>query len=202
MCQKFVNHLLDQGYKESSFKNYTAPLKGALLKAVDLLLIQQTPFRGIVIAKSDAEEKRIKHLEEQEVNSFVETLKETERHYFTLLFTLLHTGMRKGEALDLQWSDINLENGTLHIRHTFTYDYNNLDNLRTKPKTKASYRTILLADFLVRVLKEHKLEQNKHKLKSGEKYHDHSLVFARENGLPYSKSTLQRAMTRILKKLT
>ncbi|TKJ06185.1 site-specific integrase, partial [Bacillus cereus] len=200
LCQKFVNHLLENGYSENSVKNYTAPLKGALLKAVDLQLIQQTPFRGIVIAKSDAEEKRIKHLEGKEVNAFVETLKETEHHYFALFFTLLHTGMRKGEALALQWSDIDLEEGTISIRHTFTYDYNNLDNLRAKPKTKASYRTILLADFLVKILKEHKLEQKKHKLKSGQKYHDLSLVFARENGLPYPKSTLQRAMTRILKK--
>ncbi|MEH6977830.1 Arm DNA-binding domain-containing protein, partial [Bacillus pseudomycoides] len=47
LCQKFVNHLLEEGYSENSVKNYTAPLKGALLKAVDLQLIQQTPFRGI-----------------------------------------------------------------------------------------------------------------------------------------------------------
>ncbi|CAI8810112.1 MULTISPECIES: tyrosine-type recombinase/integrase [Bacillus] len=200
LCQKFVNHLLEEGYSENSVKNYTAPLKGALLKAVDLQLIQQTPFRGIVIAKSDTEDKKIKHLEGQEVNTFVQKLKDTEPHYFSLFFTLLHTGIRKGEALALRWDDIDLEEGTISIRHTFTYDYKNLDNLFAKPKTKASYRTIILADFLIQILKNHKLEQNKCKLKLGGLYHDLSLVFARENGLPYPKSTLQRAMTRILKK--
>ncbi|MED1535884.1 site-specific integrase [Bacillus pseudomycoides] len=95
---------------------------------------------------------------------------------------------------------MDLEEGTISIRHTFTYDYKNLDNLFAKPKTKASYRTIILADFLIQILKNHKLEQNKYKLKLGGLYHDLSLVFARENGLPYPKSTLQRAMTRILKK--
>jgi len=201
LCQKFVNHLFEKGYSTNTVKNYSRTLKNALFKAVDLQLIPQTPFKNIVIAKNDGmETKNNNFLEGPEVDVFVEGLKKEEGHYFTLFFTLLHSGMRKGEALALRWEDVNFREGTITIKHTFTYDYINQDNVFARPKTKASYRTIVLADFLIKKLKEHRIEQNKFKLKLGEDYHDLSLVFARKNGLPHPKSTLKMVMSRILKK--
>ena len=49
------------------------------------------------------------------------------------LFTLLvNTGLRRGEALALQWSDVDLEAGTLRVRGTLARVNGKLEVTRAK----------------------------------------------------------------------
>lgn len=69
------------------------------------------------------------------------------------------------------------------------------------PKTETSYRKILIDESLTALLTRHVIKQKEIKLKLAERHHRETiLVFERGNGLPYSKSTLQRAFIRICRK--
>lgn len=74
------------------------------------------------------------------------------------IFLSLHMGLRIGEICALQWTDIDLENRVLHVRHT-TARVLNKDAKTTEwiidlPKTKASKRTIPISDKLNTLLWE------------------------------------------------
>ena len=62
--------------------------------------------------------------------------------YAPLFDLLVNTGLRRGEALALQWSDVDLEAGTLRVRGTLARVNGKLEV--TEPKTAKSKRTVPL----------------------------------------------------------
>lgn len=69
----------------------------------------------------------------------------------TLVYFLIYTGLRKGEALALQWKDIDFENKIIHITKS-VYFVSNKPYIKT-PKTKSGIRDVILLDNLAGVLK-------------------------------------------------
>nr|WP_253734834.1 tyrosine-type recombinase/integrase [Lysinibacillus fusiformis] len=57
---------------------------------------------------------------------------------YSLLLTVAYTGIPRGEALELQWQNINFTNNTITIERTRD------DKGVRSPKTNNSYRTILV----------------------------------------------------------
>ncbi len=49
------------------------------------------------------------HLTEEEVPKFLELFTKEYSAFNTIILTLLHTGMRSGECLGLQWKDIDFD---------------------------------------------------------------------------------------------
>lgn len=68
------------------------------------------------------------------------------------LFLLL-TGCRRGEALALQWKDIDLKNNTISINKNITYN-GNKPILENHTKTSAGMRTVVILAALLPILKE------------------------------------------------
>jgi integrase len=66
-----------------------------------------------------------------------------------LAVLVLAVGMRQGEALDLRWSDVNLDAGTMKVAGT---------------KTKASVRTVALPPFAIDALRRHRIAQLEERL--------------------------------------
>jgi integrase len=98
--------------------------------------------------------------------------------YYVLMST---SGIRKGECLAIQKSDLNLGEGTITIRHTIS-QVRGKGMFLQEPKTEKSRRELALPEFTVKVLKEH-LE--KHPSNS-------SYVFATSNGTPFSPRNILR----------
>ena len=66
----------------------------------------------------------------------------------------LYTGLRIGEVCSLKWGDIDLRNGTLHVRRTVQRIKNTQEGAKTKvintpPKTQFSERNIPIPQFLI-----------------------------------------------------
>ena len=66
----------------------------------------------------------------------------------------IFTGLRRGEILGLQWSDIDLNKGTALIQRQVTKE-----GLKDKTKTDSSKRVIDLIPLLLKILKKHKSKQ-------------------------------------------
>jgi integrase len=102
-----------------------------------------------------------------------------------LVELLLGLGLRRGEALALQWSNVNLKSRTLRIAGTLKRSADKSVGLYIDtPKTAASTRTLPLSQHDVRVLKMHRRRQNEERLVAGSGWEDRGFVFTMENGRP------------------
>lgn len=113
-----------------------------------------------------------------------------------LYILAVHTGMRQGELLGLKWADVDLDARTLSIQRSLADD-------RTfkPPKRKKSRRTISLTAGAVDALKRHRTAQNEERLKLGNLWEDHELVFPNQVGKPMDHNNLYyRDWKRLLKK--
>lgn len=71
------------------------------------------------------------------------------------VFQVLYwTGLRKGELMALTFDDVDLEKGTLTVNKTFNHLGGK--DIVTTPKTKQSFRTVTIPDFLVDEIREYK----------------------------------------------
>ncbi|MGH9135689.1 MAG: tyrosine-type recombinase/integrase, partial [Acidimicrobiales bacterium] len=107
---------------------------------------------------------------------------------FVLLAT---TGMRRGEALGLRWSDLDLEAGRLSIVQTITTVRDK--PVTTPPKTARSRRAVSLDPDTVAALRDHRRRQNEERLRAGESSSgEGGFVFTNEIGKPVHPSALSR----------
>jgi integrase len=121
----------------------------------------------------------------------------TADHEFGPLWALLlGTGLRRGEAVGLLWTNVDLDAGLLHVRRSVTL-------VRGAPivdeyggKTDAAYRTIVLGPDLGAILREHRKEQNEDRLAAGPAWQDTGAVFAEEDGREINPGRVSGVFTR------
>ncbi|MCW2281532.1 integrase [Lactococcus lactis] len=70
----------------------------------------------------------------------------------TLYQFLLATGLRIGEALALNWSDININNQTVTINKTIVQSASRKTRIQSGAKTKESNRTVSLDEITISLL--------------------------------------------------
>lgn len=95
----------------------------------------------------------------EEFNLFInEVINESYKMFFNILY---YTGLRKGEALALKWSDISFNNEKITINKTLTYKYAKNSNSKntyiiTSPKTNSSNRMVDIPQGLINLLQDYK----------------------------------------------
>lgn len=78
---------------------------------------------------------------------------------YALWVLLATTGLRRGEALGLRWSDVDLERGTISVSQTVTMVGHRV--VVSPPKTDRSRRRLVLDGDTVRVLEAHREAQDR-----------------------------------------
>nr|QRZ18317.1 site-specific integrase [Virgibacillus sp. AGTR] len=144
----FINKLLEKKYKPSTVQLFHRLFKVAINAAVDDEILPRNRFNKISIPQDDPKDN---FLTAEELSKLLAAAKEHENDTnYTFIFTLAYTGLRKGEALGLQWNNIDFNAKTITVERT-------RDNkgIRT-PKTKNSYRTILIDDIAIAQLEKYK----------------------------------------------
>ncbi|WP_445430143.1 tyrosine-type recombinase/integrase [Bacillus atrophaeus] len=179
-------------------------------RAQDLIFVDPTEFAYLPKDKKTVEEienEKIedKYLEKTELKHFLHTALNSNYESYAMLHTLAWTGLRAGELAALKWTDIDFEEKTIKITKTY-YNGNNVtkDYQLLPPKTKGSIRIIDVEDEVLRVLKKHKVNQNKVKMQIKHEWYDENFVFGRLNGpywgYPPFIKTIENRFRNVLKK--
>ena len=96
-------------------------------------------------------------------------------------------GMRQGEALGLQWKDVDLDKGEIFVWQQ-VQKVNGV-YVFVKLKSKYSVRTLELDPATIIALRAHKVVQNSQRLALGEEWQDFDLVFPGLKGQPQNSHT-------------
>ena len=103
----------------------------------------------------------------------------------------LLAGIRTEEARALTWAEVDLDAGTVAVYRS----------VRTKgdTKTRKSRRVLKLPKRAAEALKEHRARQAAERLRAGDTWQDHGLVFCREDGTPLDRWQVRREFGAITK---
>ena len=150
---------LGEGYQQ--YNQLHALNKRILSYAVSIQVISTNPASDIIVPRRKTKEgQKLKYLDDDNLKKFLSYLDQlpntTKDFYDTVLYkTLLATGLRIRECLALEWSDIDLQNGSLSVTKTL----NTLKEI-TSPKSKSSIREISLDTKTVLLLRLYKARQS------------------------------------------
>jgi integrase len=121
-----------------------------------------------------------------------------EDRLYPLLVLLLGTGLRRGEALALHWSDVDLDVGIMRVRLTLSRVHREL--VFDEPKTEKSRRFVSLPAPVVEILRKHKATMHRERLATRvwTPWSDHEdLVFPTKLGTPTEPRNALRSLHRI-----
>lgn len=105
-----------------------------------------------------------------------------------VLFNLaIYGGLRKGELLALEWSDIDFENSTISISKSTSVVKG--EQIIKEPKTKNSRRVVSIPGWLTRRIRVMKLERSKYRLTIGDYWEGANWLFIQDNGKQMSYYT-------------
>jgi integrase len=107
--------------------------------------------------------------------------------FFVLALT---TGARLGELQALMWRAVDLDRRRIQIWQTYQENKDGKP-VFAPPKTSRSRRTIVLTEIAVDALRRHRAAQLEHRMRVGNLYQDHGLVFAGAFGMPISANAIR-----------
>ncbi len=192
--QGMLNDLHASGLSPKSVQNIQGVLRSALNQAVRWGDLQRnvatlvSPPRGVV--------KEIEPFNPEEAVKFLEAIKGDRLE--ALYSVVLALGLRRGEALGLQWPDVNLDDGFLTIRHALQRQQGGLKLV--EPKTVRGRRTIALPEFAVTALRNHRKRQLEERMLAGKQWQDSGHVFTTSIGTPLDPDNVTHYFKRIVAK--
>lgn len=192
--QSFINDLSTQLVHYAVVHSIN---RRVLQYGVSLQLLPFNPARDIILPKQPKRENTaIKFIASDNLKDLLVHMEKLAfRKYsyyldYVLYSVLLATGCRFGEVVALEWSDIDLENGTISINK----NYSRLLKLIGTPKSKAGVRTISIDKKTVNMLRLYKNRQRQLYLQSGARAS--SVVFATPTREYQNLATRQEALDR------
>lgn len=202
--QQFVNYLYDEKkLATSTIRLINGTIHNAFKKALALQMVKTNPCNGVEFRKSDiTQRKELSYWNRYEIDQFLEAAK-LEQHYIFYYFflTAIYTGMRKGELMALQWSDINFFKRTITVEKTRLYRKEKRGEIAfSSPKTQSGFRILVMSDRLQKALVELKQRQLQYRDKFEQRGHELDFVFCYKDFSPIANRTTNGALDRISKR--
>ena len=208
------------GYSKATIQKTQNVLSSILRTAVDWEVIEKNPMDKVRSVGEYASEK-IEFFTQEQTATFLDYIEKpykvlTKGHKRTddtgieytvgdyertktmpeqlrVLFNLaIYGGLRKGELLALEWSDIDFENDTVSITKAVTLVSGKM--ITKEPKTKTSRRIVSIPHFLTQRIKSLKHERLKYRLSIGDYWQGADWLFIQENGKQMSYYTPYSAL--------
>jgi integrase len=192
----FLNNRSRTGLSNTTVRHIRGVLRQALEAAVESNHIVINAADGKKLLKKGRKPK-INPLTAEQVQHMLAAAVGTRLE--VLLRVLVRCGLRRGECLGLQWSDINLAARTLTVERA-------IQRIKGQPlaagptKTEESRRVIPMPDDVAQALESHRVAQAKLRLQTGAAWHDQGLVFPNTIGRPFEPRLIHTKFKQVLKK--
>ena len=190
-----VNRLQDRGGQVTKTHPYGRPLapktvrhiaflvQGCLEQALDWDIIAKNPMSKV--KKPKVPRRRPKVVDRAGFNALL--AKAADRRLFPVIVLAMATGMRRGELLALEWTDLNWDKAMLEVSKALE---ETKAGLRIKSTKSGETRRFSIPAEVLEVLREHQREQARDRQLYGADYAPLNLIFARPDGYYYSPDKL------------
>jgi integrase len=192
--QAFLNAKSTSGLSPRTVGYLRGVLRGALGHAERTDLVTRNVAR--LARPPRIPRRRVSPLSVEQVRTFVAAIAGDRLE--ALYLVALGVGLRQGEILGLRWSDVDLIEGTLTVRHALARIEGRL--VLVEPKSATSRRVVPLPAFVRNALVAHRAHQAQEPLPLRPDPPDPfaDLVFVTTHGTPLDGITITRRFQRIL----
>ena len=169
--QEFVVSLSEKGLSANSVNGVITVLKSSLKRAEMLNLVEKQYTACIQRPKN--REKQVECFSKMEQRKIEAYIFEKNKPKLLGIILCLYTGLRIGELMALEWSDIDLQKGMIKISKSCHDIWKNGEYVKVidTPKTQSSERIIPLPKQLIAYLKDWKKQAAGNYVISSERRH-------------------------------
>lgn len=191
-----------KGYKPNSIRIMRSVLRRALGQAEREGLVLRNVAALSGAPRLDAEEGR--SLTVDQARELLDALRD--HRYGVLITLMLSFGLRRGEALGLHWSALDIEGMTLRVTHSVKRVSDRTGSGRRTQlvvgelKTRRSRRMLFLTPELVELLRQHRARQAADRIAVGAAWQNSGLIFPSEIGTPLDPDNFSHVFTRLTKR--
>jgi integrase len=187
--ERFVTQLRAKGLSDSTVRQVYTVARAIADDAVRDGLMARNPFAAVRRPRVTAAEA--KFLEPHQIGTLLDATRDS--RYGLLFEFLVHTGLRRGEALALKWGDVDLEDRLVQVRGTLARVNGRLVVL--DPKSAKSRRTIPLSEAAADVLQRVQQRTEGERERAAQLWVDSRHVFVTDIGEPCDPRNALRALT-------
>jgi integrase len=173
-------------------KHLLVTLRTALNVAVKWDLVPRNV--AVLVDPPKVPKPELKVFTPEQARAFIEAIKGERLE--ALFATALALGYRQGEALGVQWPDVDLERGTLTVRQALQRVDGKLQCVPTKSD---KVHTINLPAVTISALRAHHTRQGTERLLAGGRWRETGFVFTTGIGTPLDARGVIRTFDRVLK---
>lgn len=165
-CQKCVNYWYKNYREARHIKNTVSQI---LRYGISLEVIDENPMAKVTLPRPLPKRDNSNNFySKNELKHFFDSLNDIgDLRYIAFFRFLAYTGVRKSEALALQWKDFNFKNNTVKISKTIYYDARLKQVIVQEPKTKSSNRVLDLDPKTISIMQSWRADQQKRFIKIG-----------------------------------
>ncbi|MBQ8685399.1 MAG: site-specific integrase [Clostridia bacterium] len=189
VLQRFTVNLTEKGLSANTVNVFLSVIKSSLRRAV-LFGITDKEYSSAIV-RPKVREKRVECFSKDEQKKIESYISAKDKPKLFGIVLCLYTGLRIGELLALEWSDIDLSKGTISISKTCQDSWINGQYVKAidTPKTECSQRTIPIPKQLMARIKDQR------KLANG------SFVISGKSAYGIGVRSYQRTFETLLKNL-
>ena len=140
-----------------------------------------------------------KYLDENQARHLIECLQDEGVQFRVMIELLMFTGLRRGELLGLEWSDIDFDNKVIQVRRNSLY-LPNKGTFEDETKTAGSERAFKVSQDVINLIKEQRAYQAAQRLKCGDQWQNSDRLFTSWNGAPLNPTYLTSKFRRFKEK--
>ena len=165
-------------------------LSAMFQRAVYWQLLVNNPARRVKPPKT--KKPKIEFFDDDECKLLINSLQDftgNKLKYKVAILLDIFSGVRRGELVGLEWSDVDFKNETIEVNKSTQYlpEKGIFDK---DPKTESSNRIVPIPNYITNVLLEYKDWYDEQRELYGDKWIDSNKLFVQSNGKPMHPDTL------------
>lgn len=168
-------------------------ISSILSDAVGDHLIAENPAKLAKHPKYHA--KEAEWYDPEDVKTILEVLQEEAIYWIAIVTVLIYTGARKGEALGLSESDIDINKCTLHFCKSLLYSADIGMYIEDTTKTRKN-RTVKVPRCVIETLEEYNQWKKEVGIKPNDKWAQYGLIFTNAKGNPIHPDSVNDFLTK------